>query len=360
MVAYADVGIELKPEFLKAVYFILKEQAGVRRGERVLILSDSKTPQHVTVAFRGVAMQLGASAFDLKVPSAPHPAYQPGFQWDPLTIAAASEADVIIDMAVGYAVFLARLAAQGKRVIMPGDATGAPHIEDSLVRCLLLEDQYALRDEGRAIKQIMDAGSVLEIKSQAGTDYSVDISDLTANVFSGFMFDDARVQVSNYEITPGSMPGFWLPKGRGNGVMAMDGLLLYENVHEMPKSPILLEIVQGRIVNISGDPYLSVRLADWLERLDDDAAYNGPVHANIGLSRMARLTEHLEFERVRGAMTFGFGDSSILSDAYGYDPATTSKSGVHWDAQILSGSLRIDGKTISLDGIVQPCDATSE
>ncbi|MBM4197383.1 MAG: hypothetical protein FJ197_09875 [Gammaproteobacteria bacterium] len=86
-------------------------------------------------------------------------------------------------------------------------------------------------------------------------------------------------------------------------------------------------------------------------RLDDAGCRNGPIHANIGLSQHARLTEHLEWERVRGGMVFGFGDNSLLAPFVGAQ-FETSRSGVHWDAQVLRPTVRVDDRVLVEKGIV--------
>lgn len=358
MAEYSDVSVNLRPELLKAIHFIFKDQCNLQDGWRVLLICDSHTPQHISTAFSGVAMQFGAGVVEMRVPMGPHPAYQPGFTWDPLisssVLAAAEHADLIVDMAIGYADFMVEIVQKGgTRIIGPGDATGAPHIDDSLIRCLLLDDPYQIRKEAIQTADIMAAGSTMHVTSKEGTDYTLDISDLQGDTFDGFLWDrDSNEWVSNYQFTPGATPGVVIPKGRGDGILALDGLFLYENVHHLPKVPVMLTIENGRINNIDGDAYICNRLEDWLDNLDDDGCRNGPIHANIGLSRHARLTEHLEWERVRGGMVFGIGDNSLLAPFVGAE-FETSESAVHWDVQVLRPTLTVDGTTIIETGIVK-------
>ncbi len=358
MAEYSDVSVNLRPELLKAVHFIFREQCNLQPGWRVLVICDSHTPQHVSTAFTGVAMQFGAEVVELRVPMAPHPAYQPGFTWDPLVssavLAAAEHADLVVDMAIGYADFMVEIVRRGRaRVIGPGDGTGAPHMDDSLIRCLLLDDPFQIRREAILVAEAMTRGKLLWVTSREGSDYTVDISDLKGDTFDGFLWDrDSAKWVSSYQFTPGATPGVVIPKGRGDGMLALDGLLLYENVHHVPKEPVLLKIRRGVITDISGDAYVCHRLSDWLENLDDPGCRNGPIHANLGLSRHARLTEHLEWERMRGAMVFGIGDNSLLAPFVGAD-FETSKSRVHWDVQVLRPTVTIDGRTLVENGIVK-------
>jgi hypothetical protein len=358
MAEYSDVSVNLRPELLKAIHFIFKDQCNLQDGWRVLLICDSHTPQHISTAFNGVAMQFGAEVVEMRVPMGPHPAYQPGFKWDSMIsgaiLAAAKHADLIVDMAIGYADFMVEIVNAGKtRIIGPGDATGAPHIDDSLIRCLLLDDPYKIREEAIQTADIMSAGRNLHVTSKEGSDYTVDISDLKGDTFHGFLWDrDKGEWSSNYQFTPGATPGVIIPKGRGDGQLALDGLFLYENVHHIPKEPVLLTIKSGTITSISGDAYICNRLEDWLNNLDDGGCRNGPIHANIGLSRHARLTEHLEWERVRGGMVFGIGDNSLLAPFVGAK-FETSKSGVHWDVQVLRPTVVVDDTMIIDTGIVK-------
>lgn len=358
MAEYSDVSVNLRPELLKAIHFIFREQCNLQPGWRVLLLCDSHTPQHISTAFNGVAMQFGATVAELRVPMAPHPAYQPGFTWDPLisgtVLAAAEHADLIVDMAIGYADFMVEIVRRGKtRIIGPGDGTGAPHLDDSLIRCLLLDDPHEIRREAVQIAEAMTGARTLHVTSKEGSDYTVDIGGLKGDTFDGFLWDrEAGAWVSNYQFTPGATPGVVIPKGRGDGVLALDGLFLYENVHHVPREPVVVKIRRGVITDVGGDPYICHRLGDWLENLDDPGCRNGPIHANVGLSRHARLTEHLEWERVRGAMVFGIGDNSLLAPFVGAE-FETSKSRVHWDVQVLRPTLTVDGKVLVDNGIVR-------
>jgi leucyl aminopeptidase (aminopeptidase T) len=144
-----------------------------------------------------------------------------------------------------------------------------------------------------------------------------------------------------------------VPKGSGNGRIAVDGFLLYEPAydHETPTSPVYLTIEKGKLVNVEGHPLFAGRLRHWLASLPDDSGYYGPIHFNIGTNPRAMMTQHLEFERIRGTIDFGFGDNSMLAPLTGEKfPMVTS--GVHWDLLIMRPTLKLDGKLIVENGII--------
>jgi leucyl aminopeptidase (aminopeptidase T) len=144
-----------------------------------------------------------------------------------------------------------------------------------------------------------------------------------------------------------------LPKGRGNGILAVDGFLLYEPAydHEIPTSPVYLTIEKGKIVIIEGHPLYAGRLRHWLASQKDNSGYYGPIHITLGLNPRAMLTQHLEFECIRGTITFGFGDSSGVARLTGYDFEPVY-SDIHWDVSIMRPTMKLDDKLIVENGIV--------
>ena len=90
-----------------------------------------------------------------------------------------------------------------------------------------------------------------------------------------------------------------------------------------------------------------------LASLPDESARYGPVHVNLGINPRAMLTQHLEFERIRGTIVFGFGDNSLLAPLMGRDFETV-KSDVHWDSLIMRPTLKLDNQVVVEKGIILP------
>jgi leucyl aminopeptidase (aminopeptidase T) len=349
-----DGGGHLRPEFLQVVDIIYREQCNLQPGTKVLIISDSRTPRHVLSAFMGVAMAMGAEVMvaENKVP--PPPSIQPGVKWNSMVIGASKEADLIVDMAVGYAKFIVDAVMRGTRVIMPGDGTGAWHIEESLIRTILAADIHALRREADKIAALFTKADTCRITSEEGTDFEISLNGIEGEAVDGFLWDpDKGEWKSDWEITPPAQPGVTVPKGRGDGIIAVDGFLLYEPAydHETPPSPVFLTIEKGKLVDVNGHPLMAGRLKNWLESLPDDSGTYGPVHFNLGTNPRAMLTQHLEFERIRGTIDFGFGDNSLLAPLMGGDFPTV-KSDVHWDVLIMRPTMSLDGAVVVENGVM--------
>ena len=354
MAQSTESSVTLRPEFIRVVDMIYREMCNLQPGTNVLIISDSRTPPHVVSAFMGGAMAMGAEAMVAQNATPPPASIQPGIKWNPMVAAASTEADLIVDLSVGYAQFMVDAVMRGARIVSPGDGTGAHHIEETLMRTMLTIDIHKLRREAGHIAELLTQASTCHITSEEGTDIIFDIEGLTGDKNDGFLWDpDKGEWKSSWETMNTAQPGIALPKGRGNGVISVDGLLLYEPAydHESPPSPVYLTIENGKLVQIEGHPLFAGRLRHWLDSLPDDSGYYGPVHFNLGLNPRAMMTQHLEWECIRGTAVFGFGDNSMLGPLTGHDFETV-KSDVHWDLLIMRPTMKLDDKVVVENGII--------
>lgn len=147
-------------------------------GTKVLIITDSRTPRHVTTVFMGAAMAMGADVSVSENPMPPPPTMQPSYEWNSMVKAACKEANLILDLAVGYADFMTEAVERGAHIMSPGDGTSGHHIEDTLIRTMLAADIYKLLREAIAIAKVFTESDTLRMTSEEGTDFEMDISDL--------------------------------------------------------------------------------------------------------------------------------------------------------------------------------------
>lgn len=354
MLSVPETTTGLKPEFIAVVDKIYRQMCNLQAGTRVLIITDSRTPRHVVTVFMGMAMAMGAVVSVSENFLAPPPADQPGFEWNPMVVAASREADLIVDLAVGYASFMAEAIERGAQIISPGDGTGGHHIEESLIRTMLDVDLYQMRREAIAIERLFTSASEVRMTSEEGTDFTMNIEGLKGIASHEFLWDpDTQTKILDWSALPPAAPGIVLPKFRGDGVVAADGFFLYSDLHQFPKSPVFLTFEKGKIVDIRGEDRLLVsRLNRWLDGIEGDTGRFGPVHFNLGINPKARLNEHPEFEKLRGTITMGIGDSSLLTRMWngaGLEPVV---SDVHWDFIVMRPTIQLDGKTICERGIM--------
>ena len=350
-----DVSTSLKPELLVVVDKIYRDMCNLQPGTKVLIIADSRTPRHVVSVFMGAAMAMGADVSVSENPMPPPPTLQPGYKWNSMVIAASREADLIIDLAVGYAEFIAAAVERGAYVMCPGDGTGAHHLEETLIRTMLATDIQALRKEAGEIADVFTNAKTLRMTSEEGTDFELSIGDLEGTPGDEFLWDPVKKEMSaTWATLPPAGPGIVIPKGRGDGVLAVDGVLLYEPAydHERPTGPVFLTFEKGKIVDVQGEPLFAGRLRNWLSEQPDDSAEYGPVHLNLGLNPRAMITQHQEFEKLRGTIVCGIGDSSLMSRIWHGSDLEPNVSHMHWDILLMRPTLHLDDHVICENGIM--------
>lgn len=341
-----DIGLRAKPELLPLTQIIYRDMCNLQPGEKVLIISDARTPEYLNHVFQGMAMMMGADAVVIEGASPQGGAtYQPSAKWSPMIEAASREADLIIDFSVGYAQFIFDALKRGARVFSPSDGIAMPYTDDVLIRTILHTDIRAVLNRAKKIAQLFTDAKVCRMITGDAV-LEIDISDIKGDPGAGTLWDQEEGKfISKWAFAPPSQPGILVPKGRPNGEVLVDGTLLYHPIyHAAPPTPLRLKFKDGVLTDIGGDPLFAMRLQDWLEELDDDGARLGPVHLNVGINPNALLTQHPEWERVLGSITCGMGDLSMLSAMAGDNPLPfeLAKSGVHWDWTTLRPTLMLD------------------
>jgi len=354
MLTVPETTTGLKPEFIVVVDKIYRQMCNLQKGTKILIITDSRTPRHVVTVFMGMAMAMGAVVSVSENFLAPAPADQPGFNWNPMVKAASREADLIIDLAVGYADFMAEAIERGAQILSPGDGTGGHHIEESLIRTMLNVDLDHMRREAIYIEGLFTGAKEVHMTSEEGTDFTMNIQGLKGVASHEFLWNyEKKEKILDWSALPPAAPGIVLPKFTGDGVVAADGFFLYSDLHQFPSSPVFLTFEKGRIAKIDGaDRLLVSRLNHWLDGIKEDTGRFGPVHFNLGINPRARLNEHPEFEKLRGTVTMGIGDSSLLTRMWSGQDLEPVVSDVHWDFIVMRPTIALDGKVICDRGMM--------
>lgn len=340
----------VEPDVVSIIRRIYEEMCHVQADERVLVIADTRTPADIVDAFFDVACDLGADACVLRVPIPPPPALQTSIEWSPIVKDASRAADLIVDLVVGYADFIVEAVRRGTRVIGPGDGTGNEFLGDVLVRTMGRADITALHREADRLAGLLTDASLARITSEQGTDLTIDLEGIVGEAADGFLWDPDRGRFkTRWDLLPPAQPGVTLPAGRANGTIAVDGFVLWspEDI-EVPDTPVVIDVEDGVIVRIGGDSGFASKLTEWLESFAPDrSVWQGPAHFNLGTNPYAELTDHQEFERLRGTITFGWGDSAVVAALAELDPTLPwVASPVHWDTMIRFPSLALDGETV--------------
>ena len=203
-----DVATRLKPDTIAVVKLIYEDLCNLQPGQNVLIISDARTPDYIVATFQGMALSMGAEAItvECRIPRG-GATYQPGSKWPAMLEAAAMEADLIVDMAVGYAEFVVKAVQNGARIICPGDGIGGPFMDDVLIRTMLHTDVHAVRRHADQIADCFTNAATCTVIT-GDDELVIDLTDVHGESGCGFLWDpDRNDWKSNWTFLPPAQPG---------------------------------------------------------------------------------------------------------------------------------------------------------
>lgn len=295
---------------------IVMKRLNVQKGERVLVLTDTKISEKIAHALIVSAANAGAEAMVMRtLPRSRHgeepvlPAAK-AMYWSHVTIAPTY-------YSITHTKAVKAATKKGARIAtMPGIT------EDMFTRAIDI-DYEALSKTVKKIKEAMNAAQSVRITTPSGTDLSLLIKGRDAKPDDG-TFTKGRV---------GNLPAgecFVAPReGSASGILVID----HSGVCK-PKTSVLVE--HGRAVDVKGDG--EFRAALWKYKNARNIAEFG-----IGANPKATLSGNvLEEEKALGTAHIAFGSN------FGFGGRV--KADVHWDMMLLSPTIYLDGKKIMDSG----------
>ncbi|MHB1416657.1 MAG: aminopeptidase [Chloroflexota bacterium] len=309
----------------------IEKCAGVRPGERVLVVTDTMRDQSVAQALVGEALAAGNEAVLMVIPTRRLAPQEPPAS----TVAAMQAADVVF-LYTTYSLShsQARVKAQqtGARVIsMPGVT------EDGFLRTLSV-DMDALASLTNRLAKRVEAARTARLITALGTDVAVDLGNPVTAI------DGICREPGEIDFFP---PGLFLSVPREGGVSGkavVDGAIT--QIGRL-SAPVAMVFEKGRLVKIEGGGE-AARLERLLSSLEDDNAYNFAAWG-IGSNPGAALVgEDPSFE---GERAFGWCHVSTGSNAT--FPGGKVQAKIHLDGIISSPTIYLDDEVILKDGKFQ-------
>ncbi|HVU14101.1 MAG TPA: hypothetical protein VHD90_22635 [Phototrophicaceae bacterium] len=246
-----EASTELVPLFRETL-----ELCNLKPGETLLIYSDTHTTPHYPAAALGAALEIGAEAFHVQVPTTVP-------ENDRGVIAKIwSEVDMVLDcvstVAHAYSLLNAAATENGGRVLRCGQP------QDVLFR---LRPTDKLRARVKAGAALAKKASTMRITSAAGTDMTCSIKDKV--VLDLYSLADEPGRWDNW---PTGMVSIGPDEYSANGTLVLDVNDIMLRLGRYVTSPVKMEIHDGKITKIDGG--LDARsLEDWFESFHDDVAY---------------------------------------------------------------------------------------
>lgn len=320
---------------------------GVNDREAVAVLSASDERQDYADAFLQAADQLGASTFQVRLPSGSgNVANDAGGAWvvgktglagNHSAVEALKQADLVVDL-----IFLLfseeqmEIQASGTRIL-----TCLEPVEN-LARLFPTKD---LRRRIEASAELLGTARELRFTSQHGTDVSYRIGDYP--VIGEYGYTDIAGRWDHWP------SGLLFTGGADDGVdgrvVIAPGDIMFP-FKQYVQRPIQLTVEAGRIVEISGD-FEADLLRDYIEGFADEQAY-GISHIGWGLNEKARWSGLATDNRSMGMESRAFLGNVLFSTGPNGELGGSNDTLCHVDVPMRNCSLYLDGTPIVVEGKV--------
>ena len=316
-------------ECLDSLRVLATTCAGVRDGERALIVTDTAADAEVVEALGGVLRVLGADVVVVRY----LPADLPGDEPPPAVGAAMLACDVIFELT---SVFVgscpARRAAceAGARYLtVPGLSAGTLRPGGPFA-----VDFAEAEERAKRLAERFDGATEFRLAGSAGTDLRGSFEGRRGRPLWGV----AR-SPGGYAAPPDVEVGASPVEGTAEGVVVIDGSLLFLGPDQLA-SPVELRFEGGRLAAVAGAE--AWRLEDAIER-SGDPRMRELAEVSIGLNPFSRPGgSPLELEGILGGAHVAVGNNVA------YGGAVDARS--HLDCVLLRATLELDGEPLDPRG----------
>lgn len=312
-------------DLTKAAEAVVAAHCGVKPGEQVVIVTDEER-RPIGFALFDAARAAGAEAVVIEIIERGLNGEEP----PPAAAAAMRDADVIIaptTKSLSHTSARREATARGARV------ASMPKVTSEMMARCLTADPNKLEAFGRAYAQALTDAKTARLTSEGGSDC---IFDLTARV--GISDDGNLTSPSAFGNLPAGEAFIAPVEGKTNGVLVFDGSI---GDDEITPSPVVVRIVNGRIVEMSGGPAPKfAQLPDLVGPLAWEVAELG-----IGTNDKATITGNiLEDEKVASTVHVAFGNNATIGGK--------TQVGSHQDGVIRKATLELDGRLVLDAGVL--------
>ena len=286
-----------KIDMLPGARKLIRVCAGVKPGEKVLIVTDTGRNQSIA----GVVYQAAAEAGAEVVKIVMEPGARPGDEVPDPVAAAMMESEVIIGL-TGSSIYhtRARLAAceNGSRLAAVTEVT-----PEMLVWGGIEADFEAQRPITRDLARKISTARRIRLTTPQGTDLSARIGGRAGMEFSSLALQKGEaVGVPDIEVAVSPL------EGTGQGTVVVDASATHLG---LIKEPIRIDIRDGRAVGIEGG-LEARRLKRLIEKQEDDNCWNLAEMA-IGLNPCSRVIgKIIEDEGTLGTCHVALGKNTTL------------------------------------------------
>jgi leucyl aminopeptidase (aminopeptidase T) len=309
---------------------LINQVLQVKKGETVLIVTDTDMPRTITTALGYSAVSAGGKVVVLIMEPQDIGGEEP---LAPVAAAMAS-AQVVINQttySLTHTAAVREAMKKGARIANLRNFT-----EEMMVGGGITADYQQVKKVTENLARLLTEADVIRLTTPEGTDFTMRSRGRKAIAQTGFV------------TKPGELSG--LPDGEATlapleGVT--EGVVVSPYVMDqvgLITDPFRLEITKGRITSVTGGKQ-AMDLKQLLEKYDE-AGYNAASQFALGTNPACRVVPNTrEVSKKLGTAHIAIGDNISLGGQ--------SKSSFHLDMVFLNISLYLDGKCIIKDGQYQ-------
>jgi leucyl aminopeptidase (aminopeptidase T) len=303
----------------RAVQAVIRDCLAVKEGERVLVVCNPAT-LGLGERMRGEAGRAGADAvLALMAERATHGTEPPG----PVAAAMAAS-DVVLAPTVQS---LSHTAARNAATEAGARVATLPGVTEEMLARVMSADVDGLRRKGKALADILTAGSEAHVTCANGSDLRLGIEGRAGMPDAGDLQERGAF---------GNLPcgeGFISPvEGTAEGTLVADGTI---GSLGLPAGPVAFEVSGGHVRSAKGPE--AERLLEMLIAAGEGGT--NVAELGIGTNERAIVTGNLlEDEKILGTCHVAFGASAGIGG--------TVRVPIHEDCVVMKPDLSVDGEPI--------------
>jgi leucyl aminopeptidase (aminopeptidase T) len=310
---------------------LLDRCLAVRRGERVVLVTDEGTDGAVVAGLEEGIARRGATCVIADMPMPALPGSEP-----PGAVAATMlDAGAVIELTslfIGSSVARQRATAAGVRYLaMPGVRLDTFRDDGPLT-----VDFDTIRADAERIGEAWGGADRFRLTTPGGTDLSGSVAGRPGRVLHGLARDDGAYMAPP-DIEAGTAP----VEGSASGVVVVDADLLFMGTGPLPE-PVVIHFEAGEMVGLEGAE--AGRLDEMLARCADERMTN-LAEVSMAFNPAGRVCGvAMETESSRGTAHIALGNSI----AYG----GTVDAVAHLDCVMRDATLEVDGRPAMVAGVL--------
>jgi len=272
------------------------KRAGIKEGEKIIILTDTRKDLDIINAFFGAALALGADAHVLISPPLESLGDPP-----PWIIEFLKKADLVINLLTmewGKQRSHQEVIDAGTRIAM---------VVETATSLLKMRPSEKVLKRVENFVKLLDKSESVKITSRAGTDIVFKKSSEPVQYLNGLLDAERKVKWTNF---PNSIVSFPFVPESGNGILVVEPGDVLIHLRHVVREPTRLTIEKSRIIEIEGGYDADVLRKKWFDRWNDPNAYD-LLHLSFGCDHRAEVHPNvyapMEWESYAGGVLFGWG-----------------------------------------------------